>query len=139
MGEEIFRKKALDKVKSPENIDEYIQVSRPSIWLLLICVILLLVGACVWGIYGHIDSSVSSLVRIQNEKAVCFIDEEDIDTVKEGMSVEYSDCEAVIEKIGDKQQQGYKCELSASSYPADGWYEGNVIIKRYKPISFVLN
>ena len=49
MSEEIFRKKSLDKVKSPENLDDYIQVSNPGVWLLLVSVIILLAGACVWG------------------------------------------------------------------------------------------
>lgn len=139
MGEEIFRKKSLDKVKSPENLDDYIRVSNPSIWLLLISVIVLLIGTCIWGIYGHVDTTASSLVNVQDGKAVCFVSEEDVDSVQKGMSVEYEDYEAVITKIGDKKEQGYECSLKAETLPSDGMYEGKVIIKRYKPISFVMN
>ena len=73
MSEEIFRKKSLDKVKSPENLDDYIQVSNPGVWLLLISVIVLLAGACVWGIFGHIDSTVETSIRAENETVVCYI------------------------------------------------------------------
>lgn len=139
MGEEIFRKKSLDKAKSPDNLDDYIRVSNPSVWLLLISVIVLLVGACVWGIFGHVDSTVSSLVSVKNSEAVCYVAEEDISSVQEGMPVKYADCEAVIDKVGERQEQGYKCELEADSYPDDGMYEGKIVIKRYKPISFVMN
>ena len=139
MREELFRKKVLDKVKSPDNLHEYIRVSSPSIWLILVSVILLLVGMCVWGFFGHVDSTISSLVRIENEEAVCFVDEEYIDFVEEGMAVEYDDHEAVIETIGNKQDEEYKCELIADSYPKDGWYKAKIIVKRFKPISFVLN
>lgn len=139
MGEEIFRKKSLDKVKSPENLDDYIRVSNPSIWILLISVIILLIGTCIWGIFGHIDRSVPSFVNVQDGKAVCFVSEEDIESVQKGMSVEYAKNEAVITKIGDKQEQGYQCTLHADSLPSDGLYEGKVIIKSFKPISFVVN
>ena len=36
MNEEIFRKKSLDKVKSPENLDDYIRVSNPGVWLFIL-------------------------------------------------------------------------------------------------------
>ena len=139
MGEEIYRKKSLDKAKSPDNLDDYIRVSNPSVWLLLISVIVLLIGACAWGIFGHVDRTVSSVVSVQNEEAVCYVAEEDIASIKDGMTVEYADNEAVITNIGGKQDQGYECELEADSYPDDGIYEGKVVIKRYKPISFVMN
>lgn len=139
MEKEIFREKSLEKAKSPENLDDYIRVSNPSVWLLLISVIVLLIGACVWSIFGHMDSTVPSLVRIQNEEAVCYVAEEDITSVRDGMSVKYADCEAVIDKIGEKQDQGYECQLVADSYPDNGLYEGKIVIKRYKPVSFVMN
>lgn len=139
MGEEIFRKKSLDKAKSPDNLDDYIRVSNPSVWLLLFSVIVLLIGTCVWGIFGRVDSTVSSLVSVQNKGAVCNVTEEDLPSIQVGMQVKYADSEAVISKIGDKSGQGYECELDADSYPEDGLYEGKIVIKSYKPISFVLN
>ena len=139
MGEEIFRKKSLDKAKSPDNLDDYIRVSNPSVWLLLISVIVLLIGACVWGVWGHVDSTVNTLVSVQNDNAVCYVAEDNITSLQDGMLVRYENCEAVISKIGDMSEQGYECELDANSYPADGLYEGKIVIKRYKPISFVLN
>ena len=139
MSEEIFRKKSLDKVKSPENLDDYIQVSNPGVWLLLFSVIVLLAGACVWGIFGHIDSTVPAAVHIENSQAVCEIDEENISTVKVGQTVKIEDCEAVIESIGEKTDAGYPCVLSDISSLSDGFYEGKIIVESYKPLSFILN
>ena len=139
MSEEIFRKKSLDKVKSPENLDDYIRVSNPGVWLLLISVIVLLAGACVWGIFGHIDSTVPAAVHIENSQAVCEIDEENISSAKVGQTVKFEDCEAVIEAIGNKTDNGYVCTLSDVSALPDGFYEGKVIVERYKPLSFILN
>lgn len=139
MDKEIFRKKSLDKVKSPENLDDYIRVSNPGVWLLLVSVIVLLIGAVVWGAFGHIDSTVPASVRIKNDTAVCYITEENITSVKVGQTVKLEDCEAVIESIGKKDETGYPCALSDISSLSDGIYEGKVIVESHKPLSFILN
>ena len=139
MNEKIFREKSLNRVKSPENLDDYIRVANPGVWLLLICVNLLLAGACVWGIFGHIDSTVPSTVCVENGEAICYVAESDIASVRTGLTVKYADCEAVIDKIGEKDDMGYTCEMTAESSVADGFYEGKVVLKSYKPVSFILN
>ncbi|MCQ2419161.1 MAG: hypothetical protein MJ085_05175 [Clostridia bacterium] len=139
MQEEIFRKKSLDKVKSPETLDDYIHVSNPGVWLVLVSIIVLLIGAGVWGIFGHIDSTVPSTVCVENGKAVCYVAENDIASVRTGMTVKYAGCEAVIDKIGEKGDMGYLCELTTESSAADGFYKGKVVLESYKPLSFVLN
>lgn len=139
MKEEIFRKKSLDKVKSPENLDDYIRVSNPGVWLLLVSVFVLLAGACIWGVFGHIESTVPATVHVEDGKTVCYIAEENIASVRAGMTVKFSDREAVIEKIGEKSDMGYACHLASENAVADGFYEGKVILKSYTPISFILN
>lgn len=139
MNEEIFRKKNLARIKSPENLDDYIRVSNPGVWLLLISVIILLAGACVWGIFGHIDSTVASTVCVENDAAVCYISDEDLDSVEPGMTVSFAGTEAVIDKIGEKEELGYACILKADRHVPDGLYEGTIVTHSVKPLSFVLN
>ena len=139
MREEIFRKKSLDRVKSPESLDDYIRVSNPGVWLLLISVIVLLVGVVVWGMFGHIDSTVPAAVRTENGTAVCFVAEENIKGITEGMTVKFGGKEAIIESIGAKENGEYTCTLKTDAALADGFYDGQVVTKSSKPISFVLN
>ena len=139
MREEIFRKKSLDKVKSPESLDDYIRVSNPGVWLLLISVIVLLAGACVWGIFGRIDSTVPATVRMKNGMAVCYVAEENIKGIAEGMTVHFEGKEAVIESIGGKENAEYICSLKTDVTLKDGFYDGKVVTKSYHPLSFVLN
>lgn len=139
MNEEIFRKKSLDKVKSPESLDDYIQVSNPSVWLILLSAIILLAGACIWGIYGHVESTVPATVRVDNGSIVCYVSEEDISSVEAGFTVEFFKNEAEIISIGEKQELGYICKLKGDLDLKNGVYEGKVVIKSYKPLSFVVN
>lgn len=140
MNDEIFRKKSLDKVKSPENLDDYIRVTNPGVWMLLVSVVALLVGVCVWGIFGHVDSTAPVAVRVDGGSAVCFVAQENLFSVKEGMTVRYGDCEAEITEIGAITEEGYlRCELGGAAPVEDGFYDGEVVLRSYKPMSFVLN
>ncbi|HAG04352.1 MAG TPA: hypothetical protein DCG28_02825 [Lachnospiraceae bacterium] len=55
MNEEIFRKKSIEKISSPEKLDDYIKVARPSAWLLLAAIIVLMIGALVWALNDYMD------------------------------------------------------------------------------------
>ena len=139
MNEELFRKKSLDKVKSPESLDDYIQVSNPSVWLLLVSVIVLLAGACIWGIFGHIDSTVPANILAENGAVVCTAADEDISSVQAGMTVRFHNFEAVISEIRQEAGLGYVCALQSEQTIPDGFYEGEIVISSIRPISFVLN
>lgn len=139
MNETLFRKKSLDKVKSPENLDDYIQVSNPGVWLLLVSVIVLLAGACVWGIFGHLDSTVDTSIHAEDGTIVCFIMNEDFISVQEGMTVKFDEYEAVVTGTWQKEDPGYLCVLESEQTIPDGFYEGKIVTKSVKPLSFVLN
>lgn len=51
----IFRAKSLDRISSPEEIDEYMRVTSPSMWLVLGTVFLLLAAALLWSVTGRIE------------------------------------------------------------------------------------
>ncbi|MCR5735988.1 MAG: hypothetical protein K6G22_15420 [Lachnospiraceae bacterium] len=50
----LFREKSLERISSPEQLDDYIKVVSPGIWLMLGAIILLLVGVIVWSALGTI-------------------------------------------------------------------------------------
>lgn len=138
MNEEIFRKKSLDKVKSPESLEDYIKVSNPSVWLLLISIIVLLVGACVWGMFGHIDSTVPTNVRSENGELIAVINYDEVSNIHEGMVVRVKGVETTISEI---VQQGdyFVCVLQTEKSIPDGVYEGKVVTESIRPLSFVFN
>ena len=52
--EELFRKSALAKMTSPEQLDQALRVTRPSGWLSLFALIFLILAALTWGLFGTI-------------------------------------------------------------------------------------
>lgn len=50
----IFREKSLQRISSPEEMQDYIRVTRPAVWVILAAVILLLAGMIVWAVFGTV-------------------------------------------------------------------------------------
>ncbi len=68
MNESIFRKKSVERISSPEKIDDYMKVTSVSMWLVLAVIILLLLAAVIWGFTGRIeDSTVDADGQVRTE------------------------------------------------------------------------
>ena len=52
----IFRKKSLDRVSGPESLNDYIRVTTPSVWIILLALVILLLGILAWSIFGRIET-----------------------------------------------------------------------------------
>ncbi len=55
----IFRQSALDKLSSPEQLDQLMQVTTPKSWLALAACAALVLTAVAWSIFGSIPTTVS--------------------------------------------------------------------------------
>ena len=60
MNESIFRQKSLDRISSPEEIDNYMKVTRPSLWLTLGVIVLLLAALILWSVTARIEATTVS-------------------------------------------------------------------------------
>lgn len=55
---QLFRKAALDRLSSPEQLDRLVPISDTFGWLALLTLLLLLSAAVVWGVFGRIPDQV---------------------------------------------------------------------------------
>ena len=92
----VFRKSALDKLSSPEQLDRMIVIVSPSFWLFLAGAALIIVTALLWSIFGRLPINVDTQGIYINEEGVRTIYSEGSGIVKE---VYFDDGEAV--KVGD--------------------------------------
>ncbi len=58
MSETMFRKKALENLSSPEQLDELIKVTTPRGWLALLALCAIIITIVLWGIFGRIPTKV---------------------------------------------------------------------------------
>lgn len=153
----IFRKSSLDRVSSPEQLNDYIKVSRPSVWLVLGAVIVLLIGICFWGAFGTLTTTREALLMVQDGKSICYVTPELAESLDRGMDVRVGDNTGSIISIASmpieitNDIEPYALYLSGLKpgdwvVPVrvdvsmqDGVYVAEIVLETISPISFVLN
>lgn len=134
MKEGLFRKKNLDRISSPEQLNDYIKVSNPSVWLIISALIVMVVAFAIWAFSGNITSEVRGVGVFQGKSSssvdtvVCYIDANEAPKISEGMSVRLYDNSKQMEayvngKVLKIAQSAVKQEdimqLFSSEYIAD--------------------
>lgn len=69
----MFRQKALDRLSSPEELDQLMHITSPRLWLALVAVVALLVAGVLWTVFTSIPTTVSAqgaLVRGPTQASV---------------------------------------------------------------------
>lgn len=130
MDNSIFRKKSLDSMKSPDNLNDYIKVINPSIWIVFIAAFLLLVGAFVWGTVGTIEDKLPVTVVVKNNSASCDYHQ----SIESGMTVVINSCQGTVSSVTP-----FGINLSFDTFIPDGTYEGYIVVGEVSPISFIFN
>lgn len=154
----IFRKEALDRVSSPEEYDHYLQVTGPGIWMTLGAVIVILIGAFVWAVFGKLNTTINVPVVSANQQVVCMIPVEkmeSVDPAKMKVKVAEEEYQLVdtartpqlidettdisIKLAGGMQDGSFVQVLDVDGELAEGIYTGVIQVEAVSPISFILN
>ena len=80
----IFNQQAAQRLRNPDDLDKYLGVTTPSVWLIIGACIALLLGLLAWGIFGAVTTSVSTTGVCVNDSAMCFLEAEDAAKVQVG-------------------------------------------------------
>lgn len=159
MSNNIFRKKSMDRFSSPEQLNDYIKVPNPSVWIILFCVIILLVGMLVWGVFGRFETCLDVVAISQDGETICYVKENKIDSVSKGMTVRIKgeryklakidtspvqvtdDFDAYTRHVGgiDVGDWVYEAIIDAQPKDGDGVYEAEIVTESVASISFLLN
>ena len=70
-----YREKSIEKIENPEQLNDYLRVTSPGVWVVLAAVIVLLLGVCVWGVFGRIDATASVAVVSREGESICMVPE----------------------------------------------------------------
>ena len=157
MNNQIFRKKSIDRMSSPEQLNDYIKVTNPGVWMALAAIVILLVGVCVWGVFGTLETKLSVAAISRDEQTVLYVKEDNIASVRENMSVCVGDDTykvtsvsaqpvAVTEEISEYAR--HTGELSVGEWVyivqidgnmPDGAYKAQIVTDSVSPLYFVFN
>ena len=154
MSEKLFRKQSLDKVTSPEQLNDYVRVSNPGVWMILTAVVILLVGVCVWGVFGRMESKLTTVGTAQDGVITCYVKADDIDRVTVGERViidgaDYTTGEisplpnaVATQKVltaGGFSEDDRLYSVAVDADVPDGIYKVEFVTDSVSPISFVIN
>ena len=80
------------RISSPEQLNDYLKVTSPKIWLLLVAVILLIAGLILWSSFTTIESYATGTAKASGgEVTVTFDDAGKANNVQAGMMLEVGD------------------------------------------------
>ncbi len=106
MNESVFRKKSLDHISSLDEIDDYMKVTSPSMWLVMGAIILLLVAAIIWSITGKIETTITTKGLAAQNQVTMELTNDQMDGVVVGSEVRSGGEKGEITEI-IKNENGY--------------------------------
>lgn len=157
----IFNKKATEKLRNPDDLDKYVRVTNPSVWVVLGACVALCAGLLIWGIFGSVTTSISTTGVVIEDTAMCFLSAEDIVKVEDGDSATFGGQEmkvAMVAKVPlsrDEVKRVLVGDFLVSAVVKDDWvyqvvFDGdtssleygvplsvNITVERIAPISLV--
>ena len=132
-----YRQKSLDRISSPEQLQDYMRVTNPGVWMVLAAVIVLLAGIFAATVFGKLESTCKVRAHIQNGKAVLMVEGEAADVVDEGMTLRIKDETAKIEDVYWITPESV--EAVATINLPDGSYDASIVLEVISPIKFLTN
>ena len=153
----IFREKSEEAINSPEKLDQYLRVTTPGVWAILLGVIVLLVGVCVWGVAGTLETSVSVAVVASDGKAAAYIPEDAVEAVVKSRTADVNGKTITLEpdalepvavtdstniyvrEAGDLDVGDFVYEIPIKEELSDGIYSATVVTETISPVSLLLN
>lgn len=84
LGSSIFNQRAAEKLRSPDDLDKYVRVTSPSVWLTLAACASLVIGLLAWGTFGSVDTDVVASGTVVNGQVICLLSSEDAASVHVG-------------------------------------------------------
>lgn len=157
MKNNLFREKSIKKISSPEQINDYIKTSNLSIWIIFSAVIILLIGALIWSVFGELEMTVPSVTICEDGKAYCYISENDIEKITDNAYARIEGNDYVLDNISklpvpatevissyglhignfESGEWVYTAELDSTI--EDGIYRTDIILESVSPISLLMN
>ena len=126
------------RISSPEQLDDYLHVTNPRVWMLLAAVALIVVGLMFWGASATVESYAIGTVQASGGELVAtFENRSDGEKVQVGMKMEVAGQVTPVLAVGT---DGYgNVVASARSAIPDGTYEARVGYDTTQVISMLFN
>lgn len=134
---ELFRQKSIDRISSPEQLQDYMRVTNPGIWMVLAAVIVLLCGGLICSAAGKLETTVKVRATAENGVVTVTVPSTQDYPFASGMVLRASGEEGKIEYVYEKEAGMLTC--TSSMQLPDGTYDAEVVTETISPIRFLIN
>jgi hypothetical protein len=105
MQSSVFRKVALERLSSPEQLDQLIQITTPKGWLALFGLLLMIATAVLWALFGSVPTQVAGqavLIEGENDRltTIAYLPATEGKQIQPGMVVHVSPATVRVEESG---------------------------------------
>ena len=136
--QEIFRKSSLERIQSPEQLDQYLKVTTPMVWIILAAILLLLAAAFWWSSETEIASRVETIGVVKDGVlTVVLEDERTRQLVKKDMDIQIGDISETIDSVQTDAAGAVKA-LTYVELP-NGTYNVQISYKYTRLLSLLFN
>lgn len=116
MAKGIFRQKNVDRMNSPEKLNDYIRVTNISVWLLLGAIVILLIGFVLWGTLGTIETKTTVIIDSETGNDVAILVDPDVFQVSQN---KYDIGDSIKLQYDDENKT--KVEAKVKEFDANYW------------------
>ncbi len=159
MSEEnqLFRKKSMDSITAPEEINEYIRVVGINVWIILAAVVVLLLGVLVWAMFGRLETYEKTKAVVEKGAAVCYLTAEVAKEMTTENVIKIGDKQADVVYVSDEpvtagnvyserdlaelglDPKEIVYAVSSEVNLSDGTYNAEIVVESIHPMEFVTN
>ena len=97
----IFTEKAKERLHSPDDLDRYVRVARPSVWALFAACVLLVGGLVVWGLFGTVNVNVNGEGARIDDEVFSLLSSDDTSHITVGNEANVEDVQLNVSSISD--------------------------------------
>ena len=136
--QEIYRKSSLERIQSPDQLDQYLKVTTPMVWVLLAAILVLLIAGFWWASQMEISSRIEATGTVENgTMTIALRDETARKVVATGMVVRVGDITGTISSM-TTDTDGLQKAVLLMSLP-DGTYNVQISYKTSQLLSLLFN
>ena len=97
-------KKPLERLQSPDDLDHYLRMTAPGIWISIIACVAILLGIGAWVVFGSVSDHITLRGVATTDCIVCFVDGDTALRIKEG---DFAYVDGVPEKVTHVEEWAY--------------------------------
>ena len=154
MDNQLFRKKSLERISSPEEMHDYLRVTSPRLWMILSAVVILLAGFIVYASTAVMENTMPIRLNLEAVEEIYENETErhtivsgrlpiaQNDLVAPGMKVRLGTEEGAITFIfvDEEDEVSFIVEMAHDDLNLpDGEYDAELVLESTTPISFLWN